>query len=93
MLPKSFYKHLLPALLVGLILRLFFIWQFPFAAEDTPYYEELARNWLCHGVYGISANGHLYPSDVRMPGYAGFLAAIYSLAGSGRYPVFVAQLS
>ena len=92
MFPKPLYKHLLPALLVGLLLRLFFIWQFPFAAGDTPYYEELARNWLHYGVYGIFANGHLYPSDVRMPGYPGFLAAIYSLAGSGRYPVYVAQV-
>ena len=91
MLPKSFFKHLFPALLVGLGLRLFFIWQFPFASGDTPYYEELARNWLYHGVYGFFSNGHLYPSGVRMPGYPGFLAVIYTLAGPGRNAVFVAQ--
>ena len=51
---------------------------------------QLARNWLQHGVYGISANGHFYPSDVRMPGYPGFLATIYSVAGTGRSAVFVA---
>jgi len=44
--PQSFYKHLLPALLAGLALRLFFIWRFPFYSGDTAYYEELARNWL-----------------------------------------------
>ena len=91
MLPKTLYRHLLPALLVGLGLRLFLIWQYPFASGDTPYYEELARNWLYHGVYGFFSNGHLYPSDARMPGYPGFLAAIYSLAGPGRSAVFVAQ--
>jgi hypothetical protein len=91
MLPKPSYKHLLPALLFGLGLRLFFIWRFPFASGDTPYYEELARNWLYHGVYGFFSNGHLHPSDVRMPGYPGFLAVIYSLAGLGRNAVFVAQ--
>ena len=91
MLPKTLYKHLFPALLVGLGLRLFLIWQFPFASGDTPYYEELARNWLYHGVYGFFSNGHLYPSDVRMPGYPGFLAVIYSLAGPGRNAVFLAQ--
>jgi hypothetical protein len=91
MLTKPFYKHLFPALLVGLGLRLFFIWQFPFASGDTPYYEELARNWLYHGVYGFFSNGHLYPSGVRMPGYPAFLAAIYSLAGPGRNAVFVTQ--
>jgi len=92
MSPKSLYKHLLPALLIGLGLRLFLIWQFPFASGDTPYYEELARNWLYHGVYGFFSNGHLHPSAVRMPGYPGFLAVIYSLAGPGRNAVFVAQV-
>lgn len=91
MLPKPLYKHLLPALLVGLGLRIFFILHFPFASGDTPYYEELARNWLYHGVYGFFSNGHLYPSDVRMPGYPGFLTAIYSLAGPGRNAIFWAQ--
>jgi hypothetical protein len=91
MLRKPFYKHLFPALLAGLSLRLFFIWRFPFASGDTPWYEELARNWLKYGVYGLFSNGHLYPSDVRMPGYPGFLAFIYSLGGTGRNPVLVAQ--
>lgn len=91
MFRQPFYKHLLPALLVGLGLRLFLIWRFPFASGDTPCYEELARNWLHYGVYGLFSNGHLYPSDVRMPGYPGFLAAIYSVAGVGRSAVFVVQ--
>ena len=91
MLPKPLYKHLLPALLVGLVLRLFFVWKFPFASGDTPYYEELARNWLYHGVYGFFKLGQLYPSDARMPGYPGFLAVIYYLAGPGRSAARVAQ--
>jgi hypothetical protein len=91
MLRKPFYKHLFPAMLAGLSLRLFFIWRFPFASGDSPWYEELARNWLNYGVYGLFSNGHLHPSDVRMPGYPGFLALIYSLAGTGRNAVFVAQ--
>jgi hypothetical protein len=92
MLPKPTSRHLLPALLVGLALRLFLIWRFPFASGDTPRYEELARNWLHYGIYGLFSNGHLYPSDMRMPGYPGFLAVIYSLAGPGRNPVFLAQV-
>ncbi len=91
MLRKPFFKHLFPALLAGLSLRLFFIWRFPFASGDSPWYEELARNWLNYGVYGFFSNGHLHPSNVRMPGYPGFLALIYSLAGTGRNAVFVAQ--
>jgi len=91
MLTKPFYKHLFPALIIGLGLRLFFVWKFPFVSGDTPYYEELARNWLYHGMYGFFSNGHLSPSAVRMPGYPGFLAVIYFLAGPGRSAVLVVQ--
>jgi hypothetical protein len=91
MLPQSLYKHLLPALLAGLALRLFFIWRFPFYSGDTAYYEELARNWLYHGVYGFYSHGQLLPSDARAPGYPAFLAAVCFLAGTGRQAVMLAQ--
>jgi hypothetical protein len=91
MFPKAFYKHLAPALFAGLALRLFFIWRFPFYSGDTAYYEELARNWLYHGVYGFYSHGQLLPSDARGPGYPAFLAAIYFLAGAGRMAVMLAQ--
>src|SRR5713226_4800671 len=91
MFSKSFVKHLAPALLAGLALRLFFISHFPFYSGDTAYYEELARNWLYHGVYGFYANGQLLPSDARAPGYPAFLAGIYFLAGTGRQAVMLAQ--
>jgi hypothetical protein len=91
MLTKSFYKHFLPALLAGLALRLFFIWRFPFYSGDTAYYEELARNWLYHHVYGFYSHGQLLPSDERAPGYPAFLAGIYILAGQGRKAVMLAQ--
>jgi hypothetical protein len=91
MFRKPFYKHLLPALLAGLALRLFFIWRFPFYSGDTAYYEELARNWLYHGVYGFYSHGRILASDARAPGYPAFLAGIYFLAGTGRKAVMVAQ--
>jgi hypothetical protein len=91
MFPKTFYKHLAPALLAGLALRLFFIWRFPFYSGDTAYYEELARNWLYHGIYSFYSHGQLLPSDARGPGYPAFLAAIYFLAGTGRLAVMLAQ--
>src|SRR5437879_7136054 len=91
MFPKTFYKHLVPALLVGLALRLYFIWRFPFYSGDTGYYEELARNWLYHGIYGFYSHGQLLPSDARAPGYPAFLAGIYFLAGTGRQAVMLAQ--
>jgi hypothetical protein len=91
MFTKPFVKHLAPALLAGLALRLFFIWYFPFYSGDTAYYEELARNWLYHGVYGFYSHGQLLPSDARAPGYPAFLAGIYFLAGTGRQAVMLAQ--
>jgi hypothetical protein len=91
MFPKAFYKHLVPALLAGLAVRLFFILHFPFYSGDTAYYEELARNWLYHGVYGFYSHGQLLPSDARGPGYPAFLASIYLLAGTGRQAVMFAQ--
>src|SRR4029077_2875730 len=91
MFSKPFYKHLAPALLAGLLLRLFFILKFPFYSGDTAYYEELARNWLFHGVYGFYSHGQLLPSDLRAPGYPGFLAAIYDFAGPGRKAVMLVQ--
>jgi hypothetical protein len=91
MFPEPFYKHLVPALLAGLLLRLFFILKFPFYSGDTAYYEELARNWLYHGVYGFYSHGQLFSSDLRVPGYPGFLALVYTLAGPGRRAVMLAQ--
>src|SRR6266478_1739089 len=91
MFTRTFAKHLAPALLAGLALRLFFIWRFPFYSGDTAYYEELARNWLYHGVYGFYSHGQLVASDARAPGYPAFLAAIYFLAGTGRRAVMLAQ--
>jgi hypothetical protein len=89
-LPIS-YRHLAAALLCGLALRLYFIAHFPFYSGDTKFYEELARNWLDHGVYGLSVNGQLMPVDQRMPGYPAFLAAIYSICGRTRIAVMLAQ--
>jgi hypothetical protein len=91
MFPKSFYNHLLPALAAGLGLRLYFICYFPFFSGDTAYYEELARNWLYHGVYGFYSYGQLFPSDLRAPGYPAFLVMIYFVAGMSRTAVMLAQ--
>ncbi len=69
------------ALSVGLVLRLFFVFKFPADSGDTSLYEQLAENWLKHGVYGVLADGRLTPGAVRMPGYPAFLAVTYFFAG------------
>jgi hypothetical protein len=85
------YTQLGLALLAGLALRLYFIVHFPFYAGDTKFYEELARNWLDHGVYGLFVMGQLVPVDMRTPGYPGFLAATYFLLGRGSRTVMLVQ--
>jgi hypothetical protein len=92
LLPFS-YKNLVAALLAGLALRMFFIAHFPFVAGDTKFYEELARNWLDHGVYGLFVNGQLVPVDMRVPGYPAFLAAIYGVFGRANHTVMLVQLA
>src|ERR1700733_3216990 len=87
------YWHLLAALSLGLAFRLFFIIHFPFYAGDTKFYDELARNWLDHGVYGLFVHGQLTPVDMRMPGYPAFLAGVYAVLGrSGRAVMLVQAL-
>ncbi|MGH9773536.1 MAG: hypothetical protein ACRD50_01150 [Candidatus Acidiferrales bacterium] len=85
------YKQLIAALTAGLALRLFFILKFPFYSGDTKFYEELARNWLDHGVYGLFIQGRLMPVDMRMPGYPAFLAVIYAALGRTRIAIMIAQ--
>jgi hypothetical protein len=85
------YTQLGLALAAGLALRLFFIWHFPFYSGDTKFYEELARNWLDHGVYGLYVRGALTAVDMRVPGYPAFLAAVYFVIGRSARAVMVAQ--
>jgi hypothetical protein len=89
--PPVSYKHLVPALLAGLALRLFFIAHFSPYSSDTRFYEDLARNWLDHSVYGLFVRGQLFPVDMRMPGYPAFLAATYAVFGQAGKAVLVVQ--
>jgi hypothetical protein len=85
------HKQLAAAMLTGFTLRMLFILHHPFYSGDTHFYEELARNWLYHGVYGFYVNGQLMPADMRMPGYPAFLAAIYAVFGQSTTAVLVVQ--
>ena len=80
------------AVLVAFAVRLYFILKFPFFdAGDTPIYQELAHNWLAHGIYGLRIFGHVAAVDMRTPGYPTFLAAIYSVFGESARAVMIAQ--
>lgn len=91
--PPVSYKHLVPALLAGLALRLFFIAHFSPYSGDTRFYEALAQNWLDHGVYGLFVRGQLLPVDMRMPGYPALLAATYAVFGQAGKAVLFVQVA
>jgi hypothetical protein len=78
---KRFFSSPIVALLAGLCLRLFFVLKFPATSGDTVLYEQMATNWLKHGVYAMNVGGAIQPVDLRMPGYPAYLILIYWLTG------------
>src|SRR5260370_4425657 len=83
---KRVFSHPLLPLVIGLLLRLFFLFRLPSPAGDTPLYEALASNWLYHHVYGIPVDNVLRPVDIRMPGYPAYLALIQAITRSSAEP-------
>ena len=71
------------AALAGLILRIFFVLKFPMVdSGDSPFYIELAWNWLKNGVYGLPVNGQLVPWTCAFPATRPFLATVFTFAGN-----------
>ena len=70
-------------------LRLFFVIYFPIVSDDSRVYADFANNWRQHGIYGLTQSGDIVPevvpSDTRLPGYPGFLAAIFTVFGDGNF--------
>ncbi|HVH89421.1 MAG TPA: glycosyltransferase family 39 protein [Terriglobales bacterium] len=74
---------------LGFLLRFYFLhWHFTFQG-DSLVYGEIAKNWLRHGVYGLSQSGQITPVDIRMPGYPAFLAICFRLFGVEHYGAVV----
>src|SRR5437660_2067232 len=71
--------------LVGLAFRCFLIFRAPGVVDDSRLYADIANNWLQHGTYGITNSGTIMPTLSRLPGYPGFLAAIFRLFGSDNF--------
>lgn len=74
-------RFFLAATLAALALRLVFVLHFPAVVNDSRLYADIAENWLGHGVYGITDSGQVMPTLSRLPGYPGFLAAIFAIFG------------
>lgn len=71
--------------LAALALRLLFVFRFSLIAGDSFLYGDIARNWLAHGIYGLSDGSLVRPTLIRLPGYPAFLAAMFSLFGREHY--------
>jgi len=65
--------------------RLVFIFALPVVSGDSLIYGDIAKNWLRHGIFGLSADGGVQPTYIRLPGYPAYLAVIFKLFGLEHY--------
>jgi hypothetical protein len=78
-------RFFLGVTLVGLAFRLFLVFRAPGVVDDSRLYADIAKNWLQHGIYGITNSGAIMPTLSRLPGYPAFLAAIFWIFGSDNF--------
>jgi 4-amino-4-deoxy-L-arabinose transferase-like glycosyltransferase len=76
---------ILLALVAGAILRLWFIHAYPEVDGDTLLYGDIAKNWMLHGIYGLSGASGIRPTLIRLPGYPLFLIACFRFFGTEHY--------
>src|SRR5580698_8643794 len=67
------------AIAAGAALRLWFIHSYPEVQGDPLIYGSIAKNWMLHGVYGVTTSGSLRPTLIRLPGYPLFLVLCFKL--------------
>ena len=73
------------ALAAGAALRLWFIYAYPEVEGDPLIYGDLAKNWMLHGIYGLSTTAGIHPTLIRLPGYPLFLIVCFRLFGIEHY--------
>ncbi len=79
------FKFFLFCTLAAIGLRLIFIFKFPVLQGDTFVYGDIAKNWLLHGVYGLTNDGVAQATYIRLPGYPTFLAILFKIFGMEHY--------
>ncbi len=84
-LPRGWWMALV-ALILGAVLRLWFIHYYPGIQGDPLVYGDIAKNWLQHGTYALTTQtGAIRPTLIRLPGYPIFIAACFTLFGMEHY--------
>ncbi len=78
-------KYFLLITLSAFALRLAFYFLFPHVTGDSLIYGDIAKNWLNHGIFGLTHGNGVRPTLIRLPGYPAFLAACFLLFGSEHY--------
>ncbi|HZZ41047.1 MAG TPA: glycosyltransferase family 39 protein [Acidobacteriaceae bacterium] len=86
------------ALSAGAALRLWFIHAYPEVQGDPLIYGDIAKNWMLHGIYGLTGGGAaapgapasellagIHPTLIRLPGYPLFLILCFRLFGMEHY--------
>lgn len=79
------YRWWVLALMAGLALRVYFVWEHAFLAGDSLLYGDLAANLLRHHTFGFT-EGAIRPTLIRLPGYPMFLAACFKVFGVNNWP-------
>lgn len=83
---KDSRRYFLIFAVAALILRLFFYFRFPHITGDSLIYGDIAKNWLDHGIFGLThEEGIVRPTWIRLPGYPAFLALSFTLFGREHY--------
>lgn len=78
-------RFFIAVLAAALLLRAFFILYFPSVVNDSFIYGDIAKNWLRHGIYGVSSPEGILPTYIRLPGYPLFLALVWTVFGMEHY--------
>ena len=92
-LVRNNLRFFLWATIAAVALRLLFIFRFPAVTTDSFVYGDIAKNWLQHGIYGLSGPEDISPTCIRLPGYPAFLAAVFAVFGMEHYrAVLVMQM-
>lgn len=82
---RQHFRFFLAATLAAFALRLFFVFRFPGVVTDSLVYGDIAKNWLQHGIFGLSGINEVSPTYIRLPGYPAFLALIFTIFGIEHY--------
>ncbi|HET8824613.1 MAG TPA: hypothetical protein VFM77_05765, partial [Terriglobales bacterium] len=73
------------AVVAAIVLRAIFILNFPSVVNDSFIYGDIAKNWLRHGIYGVTSPEGITPTYIRLPGYPIFLALVWTVLGLEHY--------